>query len=94
MVYAEDGGMRGGDSMDGVTEEKVHRCPGCGAALLPDWDPVCDACAERNRREETEAWLQERAIDRELGDRMLAGHPGRPVQGVRKTTRGDGHEKA
>jgi hypothetical protein len=83
--------------MDGVTEGKVHRCPGCHAVVLPNWEPVCDACAERNRREETEAWLQERDIERELGDRMLAEHPGRPVrpvQGVRKARRGDAHEKA
>jgi len=97
VVYAEDGGLRGGDSMDEVTGGKVHRCPGCGAVLLPDWDPVCDACAERNRREETEAWLLERDIDRELGGRMLAEHSGRPVRpvrGISKARRGDEHEKA
>jgi len=73
-----------------------HRCPGCGTSL-PDWDPVCDKCAERNRREETEAWLLERDIERELGDWMLAEHPGRPVRpvrGISKARRGDGHEKA
>jgi hypothetical protein len=96
VVYAEDGGLRGGDPMKDRLGLIGHRCPGCGVSL-PEWEPVCHACAERNRREETEAWLLERGIARELDDRMLAEHPGRPVRPVRgnsKARRGDGHEKA
>jgi len=77
--------------MEGVSEAKLHRCPGCGV-FLPHWRSVCGACAERNRREETEEWLLERADAWELRDETPAEGPAGRAQGRRKTMGVGGHE--
>ena len=82
--------------MEDVFGRKLHLCPGCREVVLPDWDPVCSLCAERNWREENEARLEEAAAEAARGERMTAGHPGRPDLGaraLRKARRGDRHEK-
>lgn len=38
--------------MEDIFGRKLHLCPGCREVVLPDWDPACGLCAERNWREE------------------------------------------
>jgi len=82
--------------MEDIFGRKWHLCPGCREVVLPDWDPVCGLCAERNWREENDAWLEQQAIEAERGERITAGHPGRPdfgARALRRALRGDRHEK-
>jgi len=74
-----------------------HRCPGCGTSL-PEWRPVCEKCAERNRRQEEEAWEEwqddlARAAEEEMTE-VVPEHPGPDAGAEGKTRRGDVHEKA
>lgn len=82
--------------MEDILGLKGHRCLGCGVSL-PEWQPVCDCCAGRNRREEADGWRLDRETERGLSRRLIAGHPGRMgflAGALQRTRRGDEHEKA